>query len=75
MALVDVRKVYVVQDRESGAFVDLDMGFVSSLRHAARAESEDIVRESMDFALYDGQLSCPSGYEVHSFYERESDHH
>ncbi len=69
MALIDARKVYVVQDRETGAFVDLDMGFVTSLRHAARAESEAIVRESMNCALYEGQLCCPSGYEIHSFFE------
>lgn len=41
MSLLDVRKVFVVQDRASGSFVDLDMGFVMSLKHAARAESSD----------------------------------
>lgn len=74
MPLIDVRRVFVVQDRETGSFVDLDMGFVNSLRHAARAESEEIVRESMNCALFEGQLTCPSGYEIHTFFEIEGDH-
>lgn len=69
MALLDVRPVFVVQDRESGAFVDINMGFVSSLRHAARADSKAVAHESMNCAILDGLLSCPEGYEVHMFYE------
>lgn len=69
MGLLDVRQIYVVQDRESGAFVDINMTFVSSLRAAARIDSVEIAHESMSFALYDGQLVCPDGYEIHSFYE------
>lgn len=69
MALLDVRQVFVVQDRASGAFVDINMGFVTSLRHAARAESREGANESMQFALYDDQISCPEGYEVHCFFE------
>lgn len=69
MALLDVRKVFVVQDRASGAFVDINMTFVFSLRHAARVESRELANESMQFALYDDQIYCPEGYEVHAFYE------
>lgn len=69
MPLLDVRPVYVVQDKESGAFVDINMTFVTSLRHAARADSVETARETMNFALYDGQITCPEGYELHCLYE------
>jgi hypothetical protein len=69
MALIDVRQVFVVQDRATGAFVDINMGFVQSLRHAARAESREIASESMHCALYEDQLQCPEGFEVHAFFE------
>lgn len=69
MALLDVRPVFVAQDRESGAFIDINMTFVTSLRHAARADTRAIVHESMNCAILDGQLNCPDGYEVHMFYE------
>lgn len=69
MSLLDVRKVYVVQDRETGAFVDINMGFVTSLKHAVRADSYDVVRESMNGALFEGRIECPSGYDVHALYE------
>lgn len=69
MALHDARPVFVVQDRETGCFVDINMGFVTSLRHAARAETREIANESMQCALYEDQLSCPGGYEIHSFFE------
>jgi len=68
MSLLDVRRVYVVQDRATGSFVDINMSFVFSLKHAARAESLDVVRESMNCALYDGTLDCPMGYDVHTFF-------
>lgn len=71
--LSDVRRIYVVQDRETGAFVDINMGFVSSLRHAARCESKELARESMSGALYDGLLTCPSGYEIHELLELNED--
>lgn len=73
MALLDVRQVFVVQDRASGAFVDINMTFVTSLKSAARAESRELANESMQFALYDDQIECPEGYEVHSFYELGED--
>ncbi|WP_295003800.1 hypothetical protein [uncultured Dechloromonas sp.] len=69
MALLDVVPVFVVQDRESGAFIDINMTFVSSLRHAARSANRTVAHESMNCAILDGLLSCPDGYEVHMFYE------
>lgn len=69
MALHDVRLVYVAQDRETGCFYDINVLPVSSLRHAARADSREIVRSSMNCALEEGQIECPQGYEIHSFYE------
>lgn len=69
MPLLNVRRVYVVQDRESGAFVDCNMTLVRSLRYAARVESEQLVRESMAFSLHDGQLICPDGFDIVQLYE------
>jgi len=72
MPLLDVRAVYVVQDRDTGAFVDINMTFVNSLRHAARAASREIAHESMNCAILDGMLECPEGYEVHQLLEENS---
>ena len=69
MAMADVREVYVVQDRATGAFVDENMTFVTSLKWAARGESLLAVHESMNCALLDGQLQCEDGYEVHRLLE------
>lgn len=74
MALHDVRQVFVVQDRETGSFVDINMTFVTSFRHAARVESRQLACESMNFALFDGGISCPEGYDVHCFYELRGEH-
>lgn len=67
--LLDVRPVWVVQDRATGSFIDINMSFVTSLRHAARADSREIANESMQGAIYDDEISCPEGYEIHQFYE------
>lgn len=69
MALLDVRQVYVVQDRDSGAFVDINMTFVNSLRHAARVDSLELARETIRNAIYDGVLEFPDGFDVVGFYE------
>lgn len=74
MPLLDVRRVYVVQDRETGSFVDINMGFVRSFRNAARAESAELARESMNFAMYDNQIECLSGYDVHAILEPVNEH-
>jgi hypothetical protein len=69
MALHDVRRVFVVQDRASGCFVDINMTFVTSLRGACRIDSAAIARETMNGAIYEDLLECPDGYDVISFYE------
>lgn len=69
-ALLDLVEVFVAQDRRSGDFFDCNMAPVTSLRHAARADSESIVHESMADAVLSGQLDLSDGYEVHAFYER-----
>lgn len=66
--LLDVRPVFVVQDRATGAFVDINMTLVNSLRHAAKADTEASARETMHFALYDDLISCPDGYDIYRFY-------
>ena len=69
MALVDVREYFVVQDRLTGAFVDENMTFCTSLRFAARVENRQTIFESMCCAIEDGLIECPEGYEVHSIFE------
>jgi hypothetical protein len=65
----DVVEVFIAQDRVTGNFFDLNMSPVTSLRHAARADSVEIVHESMADAILSGGLDCEDGYEVHSFLE------
>lgn len=72
MALHDVRKVYVVQDRATGSFVDENMTFVMMLRHAVRVENSSTIRESMHSAIYDGLIYCPDGYDVIPLFEANS---
>lgn len=67
--LLDVRPVYVVQDRASGAFVDINMLFCKSFRYAARADSESVARQTMHGAIYDGYVECPEGFDVIKIYE------
>lgn len=69
MTLRDVREVFVAQDRLNGSFFDINMTEVTSLKHAARADSESIVRETMQHAILEGLIECPDGYDVHSFFE------
>ena len=67
--LRDVERVFVVQCRASGAFVDINMSLVNSLRHAARAESKEMAHEHTANAVFDGLLDFPDGYDVFMFYE------
>lgn len=69
MPLLDVRPVYVVQDRATGCFVDINMTFCKMLKHAARADSETIARETMHSAIYEGLCDCPDGFELVRIYE------
>ena len=66
-------EVFVVQDRVTGDFFDINMSPVKSLRHAARADSVYICNESMANAVLSGDLDLEDGYDVHSFYEVVSD--
>lgn len=68
MALHDVRRVFVVQDRATGCFVDINMTFVTSLRGAAHVDSAALARETMNGALYEDLLECPDGYEIHPLF-------
>ena len=69
MALHDVTEVFVVQDRETGAFIDINMTPVTSLRHAARCESRELARECVNGAIYEGLLFFSEGYEIHPIFE------
>lgn len=72
MSLRDVVEVFVAQDRGTGVFFDINMTPVRSLRHAARAENRQVVADSMQFAILEGQIECEEGYEIHSFFELPS---
>lgn len=64
MPLMDVRRVYVVQDRDSGSFVDVNMTWVTSLRAAVRVDDKDRCYECMRNSIEDGIIECRDGYDV-----------
>ena len=68
MALLDVRPVYVVQCRDTGAFVDINMQFVMMLKNAAQIDSSQIAKEHIRDAIYDGVLDFPEGFDVFEMY-------
>jgi hypothetical protein len=68
MPLLDVRAVYVVQDRDSGAFVDINMSFCQMLRNAAQIDSLQIARQHIRDAICDGILEFPEGYDIFEYY-------
>ena len=60
--LLDVRRVWVVQQKSSGRFLNLDLCLVRSLKHAGRAPDLECAHET-------GRLNLDSDYEVHTFLE------
>lgn len=69
MPMRDVIEGFIAQDRATGVFYDVNVLPVRSLRYAARADSIEVVHETMGFAILEGRVECPDGYEVHSIYE------
>ena len=68
MALLDVRPVYVVQDRDTGAFVDINMQFCTRLKNAAFIDSREMAVQHTRDAVCDGLLEFTDGFEVVEFY-------
>lgn len=64
--MVDLRRVWVVQQKSTGRFLSLELYLVKSLKNAGRAPDFECAHET-------GQLNLDSDYEVHGFYEPVED--
>lgn len=62
--LLNVRRVWVVQCKSSGHFLNLDLHLVRTLKQAGRAPDYECAIET-------GEINLPGDYEVFSFYEIE----
>lgn len=60
--MVDLRRVWVVQQKSTGRFLSLDLYLVKSLKHAGRAPDVECAHET-------GRLNLDRDYEIHAFYE------
>ncbi|WP_153111053.1 hypothetical protein [Propionivibrio limicola] len=60
----ELRRVYVIQDKETGMFLHLDLYLTRSLKEAGRAPDLECAHET---AL----LNLDGPYEIHSFWEEE----
>ena len=58
----DVRRVWVVQQKSTGLFLNLDLCLVRSLKHAGRAPDVECAHET-------GRLNLERDYEIHTFFE------
>jgi len=59
-----LRKVWVIQDQETGAFLHLDLYLTTSLKDAGRAPDYAC-------ALETAELNMHGPYEIHCFWEPE----
>ena len=64
--LLDVRPVWVVQQRSTGMFLHLDLYPTRSLKHAGRAPDLECAHQT-------GRMNLDSDYELHMFYELVGD--
>lgn len=62
--MVDVRRVWVIQSRDSGLFLNKDLFLVPSLRHAGRCFD-------YESALTTAQWNLGEEFEIFSFYEED----
>lgn len=60
--LKDVRRVWVIQQKSSGLFLNLDLCLVRSLRQAGRAPDVECAHET-------GRMNLDRDYEIHCFFE------
>ena len=60
--LLDVRRVWVVQQKSTGRFLHLDLYPVRSLKQAGRAPDLECAHET-------GRMNFDQDYEVHAIYE------
>ena len=58
----DLRQVWVIQDKETGMFLHLELYLTKSLKNAGRAPDPICARETAEMNM-DGE------YEIHSFFE------
>ena len=60
--LLNVRPVWVIQQKSTGDFLHLDLYPTRSLKHAGRALDLECAHET-------GRLNLDGDYELHMFYE------
>lgn len=60
--MLDLRRVWVVQQKSTGRFLSLELYLVKSLKNAGRAPDFECAHET-------GRLNLDGDYEVHTFYE------
>lgn len=58
----ELRRVWVIQDKETGMFLHLDLYLTKSLKNAGRAPDPICARET-------AEMNMDSEYEIHSFFE------
>lgn len=66
MALLDVRRVWVVQCRSNGLYLNPDLHLVRSLKEAGRAPDREC-------ALDTGRINLEDDFQIHDFYELNED--
>lgn len=64
--MLDLRRVWVVQQKSTGRFLSLELYLVKSLKNAGRAPDFECAHET-------GRLNLDVDYEVHGFYEPVED--
>lgn len=62
LTMNDVRRVWVVQCKSTGRFLNVDLHLVRSLKFAGRAPDLECAHET-------GRINLDQDYEIHSFYE------
>lgn len=63
---VDLRRVWVIQDKATGMFLHRELYLVRSLKQAGRAPDPVCARETAEMNMH-------GEYEIHAFYEPAED--
>lgn len=60
--MLDLRRVWVVQQKSTGRFLSLELYLVKSLKNAGRAPDFECAHQT-------GLINLAGDYEIHSLYE------
>mgnify|MGYP003375603008 CR=1 FL=1 len=58
----ELQRVWIIQDKETGMFLHLELYLTKSLKDAGRAPDPLCARET-------AEMNMSGAYEIHSFYE------